>query len=83
MGNHRTSFGKHEGKTEYQHVYELSLPSNKLVYIFKLNREIKALRKKKTTVTSPHYATAREAAIALDMYLINKGQEPVNILKKK
>lgn len=30
-----------------------------------------------------HYPTEKEAAIAVDVYLISKGKDPVNILIKK
>lgn len=34
-------------------------------------------------VASKRYPTAREAAIAVDVYLIKNGKQPVNILKPK
>jgi hypothetical protein len=33
--------------------------------------------------SSKEYPTEREAAKAVDIFLINKGKEPVNILKRK
>ena len=33
--------------------------------------------------SSKEYPTEREAAKAIDIFLINKGKEPVNILKRK
>lgn len=33
--------------------------------------------------TSKEYPTERDAAKAVDLFLINKGKEPVNILKRK
>jgi len=34
-------------------------------------------------VTKDSFTTEREAAIAVDIILINRGKEPVNILKRK
>ena len=36
-----------------------------------------------TGVSKIGYKTEREAAIVVDKYLIGKGKEPVNILKRK
>lgn len=52
--------------------------------IFRMHVMIaKSKKAKRSRNTSAYYTTEREAAIAVDKYLISIGREPVNILKRK
>lgn len=52
------------------------------VYIIKHGKEIK-YQARNNKFNGHLVSTEREAAIAFDKYLINKGKSPVNILKKQ
>ena len=71
---------KHLGKTEYTHVYKCLTGKNKVVYNFHICRRT---RSKDMSIGSRNYDNIRDCAIAVDLWLINNGEEPVNILKKK
>jgi hypothetical protein len=59
------------GKSKYRYVKKLMV-NDKVYWILSL-----------TGVSQKCYETEREAALVVDKYLINKGKEPVNILKRK
>jgi hypothetical protein len=69
---------KFKGKTQYKHVSEYFDKRTRIIYY-------------KATLRSPTqgynmtkiFSDIREAALCVDKYLINKGKEPVNILKRK
>ncbi len=66
-------------KTEYKNVYSLRSNwggGNIFSYSIQINKHI-------IKSASKQYATAKEAALALDKKLIELGYEPINILVKK
>ena len=60
-------------KSKYKHVQGLQNDKSDKVYW--------VIHKK--GVGKNHFNTEREAAIAVDKMLIRKGEEPVNVLKRK
>lgn len=68
------------GTTEYIKVYEYINKKTNITY-FRYNYKTKG--RHRCTINSGLYTDARECAIALDKHLLNKGLEPINILKKK
>lgn len=64
--------------TEYKHVYKI-IANGKIKYQISILRD----RTGKLSYTRKNFDDIREAAIAVDKYLIGKGLEPVNILKRK
>ena len=70
-GKSKPLFKKNSSKaSKYKHVLAINT-DNVLTYQIRLKNAAK-----KT------YLTEREAALAVDMYLISKNKKPVNILKK-
>jgi len=61
-----------KGGSNYKYVVKLTDPTGDEHWLIKI-----------PNVSSKEYPTEREAAIAVDLFLINKGKEPVNILKRK
>lgn len=65
--------------TEYKHVYKTTVNG-------KVKYQISILRDRKgsgLSYTRKNFDDLREAAVAVDKYLIGKGLEPVNVLKRK
>lgn len=69
---------KYVGKTKYKHVSEyINTKTKVLFYTASVRSKVKDLNMTKS------FLDMKEAALCVDMYLINKGKEPVNILKRK
>jgi len=68
---------KYIGKTKYKHVSEyINTKTKVLFYMASVKSKVKGLNMTKS------FSDIKEAALCVDKYLINKGKEPVNILKK-
>ena len=66
---------KYLGKSDkYRNVSKESMPDETIIYIADITRN-------KRRYSSYHY-TERDAALAIDKYLITINEEPINILKK-
>lgn len=62
----------------YKHVYEyVNTKTGEVIWFARMRNP------KTGSQNGKHYPTDKEAAKAVDMFLINIGMEPVNILKKK
>jgi hypothetical protein len=70
----------YKGKTQYTNVYQTLNSKKEIVYYFHINRRT---RTKDMGISSKTYTDIKECAIAVDKWLINNGEEPINILKKK
>lgn len=69
---------KYVRKTKYKHVSEyINTKTKVLFYTASVRSKVKDLNMTKS------FLDMKEAALCVDMYLINKGKEPVNILKRK
>lgn len=67
--------GKHD---TYKYVYEYQCRKTHKIY---WGMVMKSRKKGRYSSVSKVYETARECAKKVDLYLINKGKEPINILK--
>lgn len=65
--------------TEFRNVYKRIYEKGKVCFSAQFKRHHGGI----TESTSKTYDNIREAAIAVDKYLISQGKEPVNILVKK
>lgn len=69
---------KYVKRTIYKYVSEyVNTKTRELFYMARLYSPTKGLNMCKS------FTDLREAALCVDKYLINKGKEPVNILKRK
>lgn len=68
---------KYVGSTEYKHVKLYKNTKTQGLLYFATVCSIK-----NNYNMSKFFDTIKEAALCVDMFLINKGKEPVNILKK-
>lgn len=67
---------KYLGKSQYEHVYIRELRGGQIVYVLSVNN-------KKYGNIQKCFTDEKEAAMYLDKILIQKGFEPINILKRK
>ena len=65
----------YKGKASYRHVYIHRSQGKYIIYVGKIQINRK--------VYSSYFDTEKEAALFVDMKLIELGKEPVNILKRK
>ena len=63
---------KHWINTQYKNVYEYRSDVNKPIFKARIVRQDPA-----------YFKTAKEAAMQVDVWLINRNKKPINILKKQ
>ena len=72
----RSAFNREKKKLpkgKYKYVYSYELPTGEIVYQSYIPKY----------KWSAYHDSEKKAAIAVDMFLINKGEEPINVLVRK